>query len=151
MVHMFVSVIVAGRFLQIANAEPGVLDDYNQTGCKSISYIDGEEVVRPCTAYEHSDFIKHKRAFGRIVTSSGGELRQYPELTRWLANEEHLAYHNLDLEIVRRREPTLQVLDSKSKRVIDEFPLGEKYTSQAALESLLASLDFEKNYERSEF
>ena len=118
------------------------------SGCKSTVIIDGEEVVRPCTTYESADFIKNKRAHGRIVTSSGAELRQYPDLTEFLADAEYKKYHNLDLEVQRGSQPTLQILDPRTKRVTDSYKLSQ-YSSKGALFSLLSSLDFELK-ERSE-
>lgn len=127
----------------------GIVKDYNETGCKTtIINEDGEEEERPCTVYESAEYIKSARAFGRIVTSSGAELRQYPELTKWLINEEYEKYHNLDLQVRSRESPTLQVLDKKGK-VQDTWNLS-KYSTRADLEALLSSLDFEKKVARTD-
>merc|ERR1719487_1347975 len=93
--------------------------------------------------FENEEFLKNARAMGRIVTSSGSELRQYPELTKWLVQEEYEKYHNLDLEVSYGQAPTLQVIDGKTKRVKEEHPLS-KHSTKAELETLLLSLDFEK-------
>lgn len=139
--------LFSAQYLQQTQAETrGVVTN---SSCSCTVTIDGEEVQRPCTTYEHADHIKHNRAHGRIVTSSGAELRQYPELTKWLVSEQHLKYHNLDLDVVFRKEPTLQVFDPKTRKVTHEVPLGE-HGSKDSLEALLASLDFEKDHDRSD-
>lgn len=124
--------------------DSGILKDYNGTGCKvTVVNEDGDEEERSCTMFENEEFLKNARAMGRILTSSGHELRQYPELTKWLVNEEYEKFHGLDLEVTYGQEPILQILDPKTKKVKDTIEL-KKHSSRSELESLLTSLDFEQ-------
>lgn len=113
--------------------------------CKvTVITADGEEEVeRDCNMYPDEATIVAMKPIGMIITGSGHELRQHPELTEWLVDEEYKKYENLELEIEHFQEPILRIIDPRTGKRKD-IKLRD-HSTKDALNSLLAKYEFERS------